>query len=353
MQSRHSLWRVARPALSLFLSLSVALSPLVYAAEPQVGEETIYFLLEDHLGSVTHVLDEDGNAVEQRDYLPYGGERSHIRELDEKESYGFTGKELDDETNLQYFEARYYDPGIGRFISRDNWEGDLKNPQTLNPYSYALNNPLNYIDPTGNVVESLWDAANVAYDGGRMAISGIGTMFGAGKYVISAFTGSAEGKAQAQQIIESNVSTFKQASSDLAFDAAATAIPFVPAGMTKISRVTKNTEKLSDVVQGIPQSALDRVKKRILGLTDRKYKTGDVKAFGSRTTGKNRPDSDVDIYFEINTMEVKDNPRFNRILDSIRKDFKEETGHILDLKYQKRENVGAKTKYSKENMKDF
>ncbi|MBU1017762.1 LysM peptidoglycan-binding domain-containing protein [Patescibacteria group bacterium] len=110
-------------------------------------EEKVYYYLSDHLGGVDAVLDEEGNVVERRDYLPYGGER--MTEGSADEDYGFTGKELDKETGLYYYGARYYDPVIGRFASLDPWEGDLNDPQTLNKYSYVLNNPVRYIDPTG------------------------------------------------------------------------------------------------------------------------------------------------------------------------------------------------------------
>jgi RHS repeat-associated protein len=64
--------------------------------------------------------------------------------------YKFTGKELDESDNLYYYGARYYDPAMGRFISADPVDGDLTNPQSFNKYSYVLNNPLKYVDPTGN-----------------------------------------------------------------------------------------------------------------------------------------------------------------------------------------------------------
>ncbi|GEM_PF-5653187 len=62
----------------------------------------------------------------------------------------FTGQRLD-ATGLYYYGARYYDPAIGRFISADTVVQNLANPQTLNRYSYVVNNPLRYIDPTGRV----------------------------------------------------------------------------------------------------------------------------------------------------------------------------------------------------------
>jgi len=60
----------------------------------------------------------------------------------------FTGQRLDG-TGLYYYNARYYDPLIGRFISSDTAAPDLMNPQSFNKYSYCFNNPLNRTDPSG------------------------------------------------------------------------------------------------------------------------------------------------------------------------------------------------------------
>jgi len=70
-------------------------------------------------------------------------------------THRFTGKEFDDSVNLYYYGARYYDPYVGRFISRDPVTGNAKNPQSLNPYVYALNNPLAVVDPTGMIPQWL------------------------------------------------------------------------------------------------------------------------------------------------------------------------------------------------------
>jgi RHS repeat-associated protein len=61
-----------------------------------------------------------------------------------------------DGTGLYYYGARYYDPVIGRFISADTIVQSFANPQTLNRYSYCLNNPLKYTDPTGHYVPKDW-----------------------------------------------------------------------------------------------------------------------------------------------------------------------------------------------------
>ena len=61
----------------------------------------------------------------------------------------FTGQRLDT-TELYYYGARYYDASIGRFVSADTIVPHPTNPQSLNRYSYCLNNPLKYVDPNGH-----------------------------------------------------------------------------------------------------------------------------------------------------------------------------------------------------------
>ncbi|HEY32480.1 MAG TPA: hypothetical protein G4O10_05180 [Dehalococcoidia bacterium] len=81
-------------------------------------------------------------------YYPYGSTRSGDVPTDKK----FTGQRLDG-TGLYYYGARHYDPAIGRFISADTIVQDFANPQTLNRYSYCVNNPLKYTDPTGHFID--------------------------------------------------------------------------------------------------------------------------------------------------------------------------------------------------------
>jgi len=135
-----------------FLLIAILLisgSPFAYANLPADKEYKFYYYLHDNLGGIQSVLDDKGNVVCTNDYLPYGEERNGDCMNKDEEDYGFTGKEKDEETGLMYYGARYYDPVIGRFTSMDPWEGDLKDPQTLNKYSYARNNPIFFIDPTG------------------------------------------------------------------------------------------------------------------------------------------------------------------------------------------------------------
>ena len=67
--------------------------------------------------------------------------------------YKFTGKERDTESGLDNFGARYDASSLGRFMTPDPIAGRIANPQSLNLYSYVLNNPLVLTDPTGMIVE--------------------------------------------------------------------------------------------------------------------------------------------------------------------------------------------------------
>jgi RHS repeat-associated protein len=108
----------------------------------KVNDITEYYHT-DHLGSTRLVTSENGVTTEEIMYKPFG---EQLNETEER--YTYNGKELD-ETGLYYYGARYYDPVIGRFISRDPLAGKRESPQTLNRYAYCRNNPLRYFDPAG------------------------------------------------------------------------------------------------------------------------------------------------------------------------------------------------------------
>ena len=94
-----------------------------------------------------------GNPVESSNYEPFGGMRSHTGT--DTSSYKFTDQEFDAESGLYNYDARLYDPIIGRFISPDSIIPQPFNPQSLNRYSYCINNPLRYTDPTGHYWEGI------------------------------------------------------------------------------------------------------------------------------------------------------------------------------------------------------
>ncbi len=112
------------------------------------AERTKYFYHTDHLGSTILVTDTAGQTVWSAEYTPFG--IVTVEEGSLRKAGKFTGKDLDEDTGLYYYNARWYDSEIGRFISEDTYQGELNNPQTLNLYIYVQNNPLIYVDPSGH-----------------------------------------------------------------------------------------------------------------------------------------------------------------------------------------------------------
>jgi len=108
------------------------------------GESNTFYYHINHLGSTRLVTDSNRKIVSAIAYHPFG--EPSLKEG--SEHYLFTGKEKD-ETGLYYYGARYYDPDLGRFLTRDPYSGNLVNPQSLNQYTYCYNNPLLFVDPDG------------------------------------------------------------------------------------------------------------------------------------------------------------------------------------------------------------
>lgn len=117
----------------------------------------------DHLGSANVITDQSGARVELCENTPYGSVSRQEGTVDV--AHKFTGQRLDAETGLYYFNARYYDASLGRFIQPDSLVQSPGNPQTLNRYSYALNNPVRFNDPSGHFIQVLLAIAWVAFQG--------------------------------------------------------------------------------------------------------------------------------------------------------------------------------------------
>jgi len=116
------------------------------AAKDSTG--ALRFYHGDHLGSSNVITDVTGTVVELAEYTPYGS--LNRREGSANVPHKFTGQRLDASTGLYFYNARYYDPTLGRFISPDPFVQDPSDPQTLNRYTYCRNNPINFADPTGH-----------------------------------------------------------------------------------------------------------------------------------------------------------------------------------------------------------
>jgi len=107
------------------------------------------YFLQDGLGSTTGLTDEDGDVTDTYSYDVFGAVKSHAGTS--ANPYRFTGELQDTQAARQpmYLRARYYDPALGRFLSRDSLPGSDTVPQTKNRYAYAYNNPANIVDPLG------------------------------------------------------------------------------------------------------------------------------------------------------------------------------------------------------------
>ena len=101
-------------------------------------------------------MNQSGATLTNNNYYPYGGNRAQrapgaFSNLSTKR---FTGQyhesSLPGGEGLSYYNARWYDPKLGRFLSADTVVPGPNNPQAFNRYSYVLNNPLKYTDPTGH-----------------------------------------------------------------------------------------------------------------------------------------------------------------------------------------------------------
>jgi len=108
-------------------------------------EAEIYFYHTDHIGSVRAVTNQAGTVVWNADYLAFGRRFGDDGASEFEEWHGFTGKEYDPDTGLYYYNTRWYDADIGRFISED----PARDPNNPNLYVYGRNNPLRFVDPTG------------------------------------------------------------------------------------------------------------------------------------------------------------------------------------------------------------
>jgi RHS repeat-associated protein len=123
-----------------------------YAGGVRVAENnggTLYFLLSDHLGSTAVTTDASGVRVTELRYYPYG-DSERYNPGGQITTFRFTGQRWDPGTGLYWYNSRWYDPLIGRFIQADTIVPQPGNPQNLNRYSYVRNNPLRYTDPSGH-----------------------------------------------------------------------------------------------------------------------------------------------------------------------------------------------------------
>jgi RHS repeat-associated protein len=138
-------------------AVSLGVTKYYYHGDLRVAmrqDNVVYFIHSDHLGSTSLTTDITGTLVAETRYLPYGEERWISGTL--VTDFTFTGQRAEAGFRLMDYNARYYDPWLGRFVSADTVVPNPGNPQAWNRYSYALNDPLRYVDPTGHQDEPTW-----------------------------------------------------------------------------------------------------------------------------------------------------------------------------------------------------
>jgi RHS repeat-associated protein len=129
----------------------------------------VFYYFSDHLKTASVITDSSGNIKSESDFYPWGGELQFV--ANDSNHYKFTGKERDSETQLDYFGARYYSNGLGRWVSAD-WSptpipvpyADFGDPQSLNLYQFVGGNPASKADPDGHWPTLLAPVAEAAKD---------------------------------------------------------------------------------------------------------------------------------------------------------------------------------------------
>lgn len=140
-------------------------APLVLKSDGTT--QNYLYLHRDHLGSIVAITNQEGNVVEKRLFDAWGevlkiqdgqgNGLSGFKVLDR----GYTGHEHLQSVNLVHMNGRLYDPKLHRFLQPDNYIQDPYNTQNYNRYSYVLNNPLKYTDPSGEELISFTTAVIV------------------------------------------------------------------------------------------------------------------------------------------------------------------------------------------------
>ncbi len=119
------------------------------ASSGSTAEKFQYYYHPDHLGSTSYVTDANGEVYQHLEYFAFGETFVEEHSNTDRTPYLYNGKELDEETGLYYYGARYYDAKTSIWQSVDPFSD--KYP-ALSPYQYTTNNPISYIDPNGKEI---------------------------------------------------------------------------------------------------------------------------------------------------------------------------------------------------------
>jgi RHS repeat-associated protein len=116
-------------------------------AEDRAGQRAFYLV--DGLGSTRALADVGGATTDRYTYDAFG--RTIAQNGSTANTFLFAGEQFDSATGFYYLRARYYLPELGRFGSRDPFQGHVTQPVSLHPYLYAEADPVNRLDPSGRM----------------------------------------------------------------------------------------------------------------------------------------------------------------------------------------------------------
>ena len=139
----------------------------------------IYYYHPDHLGTSTFLTDANGVAYQFFLNLPFGETMAEqYPNSYYKTPFKFSGKEMDEQTGLHYFGARYYDSQVSIWLSVDPLAESYPN---FNPYNYTMQNPINLVDPTGMSPEGSYGGGDPPKKGWfQQLCDGLSSLFGSG-----------------------------------------------------------------------------------------------------------------------------------------------------------------------------
>ncbi|HEU4775064.1 MAG TPA: RHS repeat-associated core domain-containing protein [Lysobacter sp.] len=131
-----------------------------------VHAQTVRYIHTDALGTPVAKTDANRNVIERNEYEPFGAQLAGPND----DGPGYTGHVQDAATGLTYMQQRYYDPGIGVFLSVDPVSAyDSGDMRYFNRYWYAAGNPYKYTDPDGRALDIIADIGFIAYSGYKLA----------------------------------------------------------------------------------------------------------------------------------------------------------------------------------------
>ncbi|HOY28456.1 MAG TPA: RHS repeat-associated core domain-containing protein, partial [Flavobacteriales bacterium] len=134
------------PTTSPVISSASATAGYGYGLGGNSQEVNQYFYHPDHLGSATYVTGRDGRVRQHIEYTAFGETFVEEHTSSDTQPYLYNGKELDSETGLYYYGARYYDPVASIWASVDPMAEKYAG---MTPFAYGLQNPIRYSDPDG------------------------------------------------------------------------------------------------------------------------------------------------------------------------------------------------------------